>query len=317
MRRNTTLDAKLDEAQLERRCAFSQTETENRALNRRAARGVLIRPYADLFLRADYAATLTRAEITLHVARALQLKHRHWVFTGWTGALIWGFEHPWHMHRGVIFTISRTRTPAANSRHLSCVQSGDFDVHVVDGLRVTSPARTIIECARQAEAREARAPLDSALRSRAVAKTEIRRELTRTPYLDEWVLPMLAVADPRCENGGESYTHHTICELGFEPPRMQREFVSPRTGAIIRPDCLWIGKDGVRIFGELDGESKYCDPRMTDGRSISEIVQAERERQHALEELNGRVVRWTFPEVRDRVPLRIKLERAQVPMLRA
>src|SRR5690606_25662330 len=159
------------------------------------------------------------------------------------------------------------------------------DVVVVDGVAVTSIARTVVDLARTLPKEQAVIAGDSALRlypgmreqvSRALADARTRHGLARA----RTVVPFL---DGRSESAGESLSRLRIAEAGLPRPILQYEIVGGN-GRRYRVDFFW--ENGV--VGEFDGRIKYSDPR---------DVFDEKLRQDAIRDAGYEVVRWTWAEL--------------------
>ncbi|MEE1296923.1 MAG: hypothetical protein UHD09_08890 [Bifidobacterium sp.] len=299
-------------------CAVARTHAETAAFSRRVKKGTVVRLYANMYLPTEAVHAMDARTLILHVVRTLQHRHPTWVFTGATAAIVLGLECPTPLSPLTIHTLSARRTPDADSTHLHCRLSQDFEVMEVDGIRVTRPSRTVLEALALHEMREVRGILDSALRRGGMAVEDLLRELAHAPELclDSEARELAERANPRCENGGESYTDQTIWEMGFIAPMAQVEHIHPRTGATIRTDFEFRDDTGLFVVVELDGQEKYVDPAMTKGLTVPEVVDQERDRQDGLRALGATVVRTWFREVRERHPLRRKLLDAHVPLRR-
>ena len=89
-----------------------------------------------------------------------------------SAALRWGWEVKWPPDRPWV-TVSRDRNIAPVRREAVHLVYADLGDDVIDG--VTSPVRTVIDCARRLPFDEALAVADSALRDGRVTKSELAR----------------------------------------------------------------------------------------------------------------------------------------------
>ena len=181
-------------------------------------------------------------------------------------------------------------------------------VTVVDGVRVTTVARTAADMARGGDLPAALVVMDGALRlllARRIPDLERRLRSGRVPVSDvesarsmlsEAAEPMLGWAgsrtlragirhaDPASASPFESWSRGWMLAVGL--PRA--ELNVPVLGASGRRyfgDFVW-REHGV--IGEADGVGKYG----VTGREIRAALSAERQRQTDLEEAGWRVVRW-------------------------
>ncbi|MHC6594199.1 type IV toxin-antitoxin system AbiEi family antitoxin domain-containing protein [Arthrobacter sp. C152] len=157
------------------------------------------------------------------------------------------------------------------------------EVVTLDGLRVTSLERTVVDCAMMLGYRQSLVLMDHALRLGAdkplierMADGLQGRRGVRTLRL------ALAHADPRSESAGETLTRELLIRLKLPLPEPQVA-VATRAGQY-RLDFAWKEK---KVALEFDGKTKYFDYKPT-----GEVLFQERQREKALTE-NG----WTFLRV--------------------
>ena len=317
MKHHKAVETLLGVSQQERRCAFGRTKAERSALERRASAQELERVFPGLFVKPDFWKSLNPAEKSAHIARTLGLRHGHWVFAGLTAANLHGLEHQWLLHDGTITIATHTQgsdTGNGRIRRLFIPKSQQTDIRHIDGVAVTSEARTVVDCALTLEFRYALPIVDSALR-RGVAINDIIGICASMQRDCTAALRLLHYADPTSENGGESLTRGTILEGGYKIPELQQTIIDPQTGMAYRVDFLWRLEDGRMIVGEYDGTRKYVDPEMTDNKGVREVVADERIREEGLKRGGvSAIVRFGFDEVMKRTPLLHKLRMAGIPL---
>ena len=76
-------------------------------------------------------------------------------------------------------------------------------------------------------------------------------------------------------------------------------------GFIARTDFFW---PEYGVVGEFDGDAKYLDDELLDGRSTRETILAEKKREDRLRALGYAVVRWDWNAVKNPEVLRRTLE---------
>lgn len=313
MKRHQDLIALFDCAEREFRCAHPSDRALECALRRRVAAGECLCVFPGLYSRVSYWSDLRPPDRTLHIARALQSCHPKWRFAGLVAATVHGFDHQWSLHNGLI-TLA-TSGKSRRGEHLSRIHmseaSGAFER--MEGIIVTSPQRTVVDCCRLLPFCNALSIADSAL-AHGVSKESIldvcgamRRDCSQ-------VLRVLHYADALSDNGGESFVRGSMLSAGFQRPELQVEFIDPRTRAKYRADYVWRLQDGSTIVGELDGAAKYVEFDMTNGRSVKAVVALEREREEGLKRAGvASIVRFTFDDAVRGQPLADALLRAGVP----
>ena len=197
------------------------------------------------------------------------------------------------------------------------------EVEIVDGIRVTTVARTAIDCARGRSAVGALVALDSAMRLLIARETgchethrRTMRDATSSPQAHErartvlqeslagefgWpgtrvVRAMLPLADPRSESPLESRSRGVFIDRRL-PPATIGEPVRGASGRLYYGDFCWRRE---RVIGEADGWGKYGS-----GDAVRLAIAAERRRQQDLEAAGWLVLRWTstdpLPQVAERV----------------
>ena len=286
------------------------------ALRRRVAAGELVHPYPALYARASYWQQLNPSDRTLHMARALSILHKDWVFAGMVAAAAHGFEHQWSLHDGTMTVVTHHRGSyqrSARLRHVYVPKTAQGHVNM-GGIPVTGEARTLVDCGLSLEFRFALPIFDSALAKGVTVDSVLR--VCGTLNVDcRNVFRLLHYADAGSENGGESLARGTMIDSALQVPRLQVGFIDPKTGRSYRADFVWDLPDGRIIVGEFDGQGKYVDPSMTGGTDIAGVVSAERERQEGLQRAGVcRIFRFNFREVMNRRPLLDKALAAGVPL---
>lgn len=290
----------LDAAQRERSCAFARSSADQSALSLRVTKGVLVRPFRGLYARRAYWEGLTPIDRTLHMARALSSLHPDWTFAGVTAAAVHGLEHSFRLHDGTIAIVSPRSSQKGDHGRLVRICATRISPVVVDGLRVTDPMRTLVDCADAHPFSDVLAMFDSAARRGLDVGGALR--LCRSLRRDTGnVAPLCAHADGLAENGGESTVRALMIMNGFATPQLQRRFDNPTNPASpYRVDFSWTKPDGTIAVAEFDGMGKYAMPQ-TQGRSrasIQSIVFAERRREdHLRQQGVSTIIRLEFEDI--------------------
>jgi len=187
-------------------------------------------------------------------------------------------------------------------RHVHTAGLDDDEITEVDGIAVTTTARTLADLARTL-------PFEPAL---VVADAALHRHRTTAPAFAEAVARaagrrgspparrVVAAADLRSESPGETRSRIAIARAGLPAPTLQHEVPEIRA----RTDFYW---PEFRTVGEFDGKVKYG-RELRPGRTPGDVVYAEKRREDALRDLGFQVVRWTWDELRlfDEVAERIR-----------
>jgi predicted transcriptional regulator of viral defense system len=204
---------------------------------------------------------------------------------------------PAHGRRGRGFRITRAPLDAGEIR-----TRGSF--------RLTTPARTLVDCAREGPLEDVVVALDAGLLAGKVTHQELFDAAARAR---RWpggsrADRALSLADGRAESPLETRGRLRIVGAGLPSPELQVEIrVSGRLIAVVD---AWF--DDAAVAVEFDGRVKYADPWR--GRSPEQVLWDEKRREDELRALDIGVVRVAdadlgarWPRVED--PLRRLLAR--------
>lgn len=192
----------------------------------------------------------------------------------------------------------RVSSTADVMRHYGPLEPSD--ITSVNGIRCTSLARTVVDVARTCKLETAVACADAALRQVAVtgsdpfaydanAAERLRREMkevmSRMPRasgirIARWVVDF---ADGRAQSVGESVSRLRLVQLGFRVPRLQVRIDGPEGRFYV------VDIDAEHWWVEFDGNDKYLDPRLREGRSADQVVVAEKKREDWIRAVSGRM----------------------------
>mgnify|MGYP001093759193 CR=1 FL=1 len=192
-------------------------------------------------------------------------------------------------------------------RHVHVGRLAPEDIVTVGDIRVTSPARTLVDLARNEGFDTAVIAADFALHAPVFAKETSPRPLVTTEQLTAALararhLPhigaarrALRFADGRSESVGESRTRLTLRSCGLPDPELQVD-VLDRGLFVARVDLAY---PEFAVVIEFDGEAKYG-MLLAPGESASGAVIREKQREDDLRRLGLVVVRLTWRELADR-----------------
>ncbi len=176
------------------------------------------------------------------------------------------------------------------------------------GMRVTPPARTVVDLGRTGSLASAVAAADHALRHGLCSLEQLRGECDQVPARvrgRRMARLAVALADARSMSPGESLSRVQMFLLDLPRPRLQEQ-VCDEQGSIGVVD---FGRDGV--VGEFDGKVKYGVPDGEDPRTASEVLWREKRREDRLRR-RRRVARWVWAEALDRRRLATVLAEAGI-----
>jgi len=177
------------------------------------------------------------------------------------------------------------------------------EVCVVGGLRVTSIARTVVDCARLLPFDNAVVLADAALRRGLVGRVDLERQLRRHARVPgaRSADAVVAFADGRSSGVGTSRSRVLFRNAGLPPPELR--FVVPDLADVAGAGSAGSESDfGYpldRVLGEFDGWEEFgrlLEPAPPDWRREL-VVAAERARHERLVAAGWRVVRWTWADL--------------------
>ncbi|MFF3228402.1 hypothetical protein ACFYV7_36795 [Nocardia suismassiliense] len=166
---------------------------------------------------------------------------------------------------------------------------------IVDGMRVLSAARTVVDLARTVPFEEAVVIGDAAMHSYRLTTEDLLEALDRWPRRPGAAKARRAIAfmDARSESPGESRSRVRMHLVGLPEPELQHVIADAQGNFIARVD---FALPEFGIVGEFDGRAKYTRllrPHTTPARAVYE----EKLREDALRARTLQVLRWTWPDL--------------------
>ena len=304
-------------------CARATSSAVEKALLVRVRAGRVASPYAGMFVSSDLWEGLGARERHLFIARTLASKNAPMLFCCVTAALAYGLSVT---TTGTFGTDAGT-VCVASSRSNGCRFAGTRRFAVAcdrawtaSGLPVTTPARTVFDCARYLSFPDGLAIADSALRQGLLdaASLEALVEEGRGSKGIAKARLVLEHMDGRAESGGESILRARMIELGYAVPELQVCFDNPlNPSSPYRVDLLSRRKDGGCVAIELDGRQKYQDEKMLNGRDALGVLLNERQREAALTACGLEIMRVRWSDLIDDARLRHLMDVYRIPRANA
>jgi hypothetical protein len=197
--------------------------------------------------------------------------------------------------------------------HLHVAPLPATEVCEIEGQRVTTLARTVLDLLRTLTMEQSVPIGDAALR--LGLRLEDLAELAGRCIGWRGMLRArraMNFLDPRSESPGESYSRVVLHRIGVPAPTPQYE-VWEREVLVGRVDFCW---EEFRTLGEFDGRQKYGQ-LLKPGQTAADAVFEEKRREDALRDLGWQIVRWIWQDLYHPEDLRRRLERAFERGLRA
>ncbi|WP_372488091.1 hypothetical protein [Cryobacterium zhongshanensis] len=194
------------------------------------------------------------------------------------------------------------------------------DVVELDGVLVTSPARTLVDLARTASMRDSVAAIDRGLnRTRSAAAIRVSRDelfavhdrvVTTRGHRKSF--DAISFGNGLADNGGESESRVVIFQLGFPDPQLQVRHVNPR-GGFYYTDTEW---PEFQAIGEFDGLGKYLKQEYLGLMTPGEAVHEEKIREDHLRAEGNRFARWGSGDLDPPASLQRILLQVGLPIIR-
>lgn len=164
----------------------------------------------------------------------------------------------------------------------------------VEGIPVTSPARTIVDVACTVPFTGAVCAADESLRRNLCTRADLENELDASAGRKgiARARAVVAFADEGAGSVLESVSRVAISRAGLPMPQLQKEFILPN-GSSAFVDMYW---EGWELIGEADGTGKYG---IDDGEAaVRQRLRNEKSRQNDLESMGNLVRRWQWKDYR-------------------
>jgi hypothetical protein len=203
--------------------------------------------------------------------------------------------------------VTRNRSSGGNRRAVVQVHTAPLvadQITTIDGVTVTSLARTVLDLCRTVPLEQAVAAGDRALAYGMVSAVleDKLAQMARLPGTRQ-ARRAVALLDPRSESPGESMSRVRLRQDGVPAPELQQDIHDGDGRLVARVDFYW---EEQRTIGEFDGKIKYGRLLKT-GQSVHDAIFAEKVREDALRDLGWQIVRWLWADlcrpgvIRDRV----------------
>ena len=236
-----------------------------------------------------------------------------------SAAVLWGLPlYATRLARVHVTTAAPRRISSAPDvfRHVAPLPTADVTVR--GGIRCTTLSRTVFDLIRTLTPSAAVALADAAERQmaqrqrewdmdavlswrRGLAQRLVDAEGARGIRQARWVADF---ADGRAQLPGESVSRLHLHRLGFAAPDLQ----VPIDGPDGRPYFVDFGLADVRSFGEFDGRTKYLDEALRSGRTVEQVLLAEKQREDWIRgRTQWRFARWGSEHIKTPAALAARL----------
>jgi predicted transcriptional regulator of viral defense system len=266
---------------------------------RAAARGEEHRVSRGVYLPSEAWGSASDTERYLMRVRGIaNTRQSDPVYSFWSAAALHGLPVLGNWPDSVHVSVGRAgggRSSGQLVRHVIPVEP--HDVVEIDGLRVTSVARTVVDLA---STRDVTSSIVAADRALHVGRWDKRLPMaTRSQLHDVYVRRMpfhgsvrarrvIAAAVEKADSPLETVSRLNMAAVGLPRPVLQKRFDDYR-GLIGFSEFYW---PEFALVGEADGKAKYLDPRYRRGRTLERVLLDEKERADRLRAIGLDVSRW-------------------------
>jgi len=291
------------------------------------ADGHLTRVRRGVYVRAPRWKTLHVEQRYRELVRSIQhTSSRDLVVMGRSAAVMHGLPVVGEQTHRVHALTPGARGGSSNRFLATHLGPPDPESVLIDGVRVTCLARTLVDVARMEPPLTSVPAIDAALRKVEIGERMVgpgdgpsarpNRAILRDSLarLDPRIggtraADAIEFASPLAMSPGESFSRVRIRDLGFEIPTLQERFAFA-DGGHADSDFCWRSS---HLLGEFDGAVKYLDGRLRDGLHADEVVVREKIREDRLRALGLTVIRWVWDVVLDERRFAAFLSRSGVP----
>ncbi|HEY2642187.1 MAG TPA: hypothetical protein VGI56_00405 [Galbitalea sp.] len=209
-----------------------------------------------------------------------------------------------------IHALHQERNGGRSSSALTLHKIGDSALLAeIEGVTVTSLARTVVDVARTTTFTQAVAVADAALRRTRiphaglpltdVTKEGLREVLSHIPVAHGTARAsrVIEFADGLADRPGESVSRVNVSLARLTPPILQ-QLLRGASGRSYYVDFWW---PKFNLIGEFDGKGKYVDDEFLAGRTPQQALYEEKLREDDLRAADHRFSRWPW-EVANSMP---------------
>jgi len=217
---------------------------------------------------------------------------------------IWGVP----LHRVRVTRHRRSGARLTADLHVHAAPLEPWELMVIDGVTVTSMARTLVDVARSVGFEQAVVVADAALWRSAVTREELDTALAAAAGRPGVPAARRALAFARwgSQSVGESRSRVAMLRAGLPEPVLQWE-VRAASGLVL--GLADFGWPRYATFGEFDGREKYG-RLVPPGQTAGDVVYAEKRREDAMRDEDLRAVRWGWADITPFAPTAARLRHA-------
>lgn len=278
------------------------TAAERTAFYRRVRSGEFVPIVRGVYLAADAWTELDRHARYRTIVRAVALLNENALFSHHSAAAMWRL--PWvGSWPGRAHILVPARRGGHSTRAVLRHTRGLPDEHErINGLAVTTLARTVADVASVASFSQSVTVADAALRRTthphtALPRTslthdDLRAELEQLSPTHGRAKARAAIefASGLADRPGESMSRVSMLRARLAMPELQVR-LKGSSGRVWTVDFWWPESN---LIGEFDGKWKYTDPEFMNGRTPHQVLLDEKDREDDLRAARHGLVRWDW-----------------------
>jgi len=251
--------------------------------------------------RGTYCVSSELASLANHEKYALRVlaiaaRSPHLVVSHHSAAILLGLPVK-DQHLDTVYLIRRGAGGgrSANGRTVRAAQLDPDETVLVNGVLVTSVARTLVDLGCTASRDAAVMAADHALRRRMVTPAELSDAMARSSHRRGCAAARRAMrfADGRSESPGESMTRVILDQLGLPVPHLQVSIFTPGQRFVGRTD---LGYPELGVLLEFDGFVKYSKLLKGDEQAVDVVVR-EKDRENLIRGMGYLVIRIVWADL--------------------
>jgi hypothetical protein len=269
----------------------------------RVRRGEFVAVRRGVYMRASRWAQLnSHARHLARVQAAVAFADEDLVVSHLSAAAVWGL--PWYgSYPTFVDAIGEWANGGRRSSaiRLHALTAPDMFAEV-DGVGVTSLARTVVDIARSSSFVQSVVVVDAALRrtehpivgvpGTGITAADLHREVALAPHTHGAAMALRAIefGNGKADLPGESISRVNISLARLTPPILQAP-LRGASGTVYHVDFWW---PDFNLIGEFDGKAKYTEEKYLRGRSPQQALYDEKRREDDLRAADHALTRWPW-----------------------
>lgn len=292
--------------------------TSSSPLRRRLRRSTLVTsPFTGIFACKHCWAQMNPVDRNRRLLLCVAQKRPSWIFCTISAATILGINSSFWLQDSIHIAATKEQ----HTQHCAQVvqhflsRTRHADIVKYQQALITSPCRTVFDCARSLDFTDSLPIIDAAIRNGLVTRSQLLKFCRQMRSYSGKQKAEIAISygSGLSENGGESQARAQMILLGYVSPQQQVWFEDRVSHRNYRVDFLWKDESGETVIAEFHGKQKYTDSQMTQGQSLEEIIGAENKRESRLSLHKIRLINLDYKDIQSPENLEHELKPYNIP----